>query len=173
MCKSNLCRMKKALQVVAMVGVGILLLAIGVWTRSHHQAIRFASLGDPIPNGEYRSWVFVDDDFRSNDHRKRVIFKWSGSNSLDYLLGHDARWECREQQNDALCEQPSVLPLCTLTELEAARKSWREAEDRYRTDTAKAKDVFDQAAINPFDEKYQGNDLNNCWAPHDWRTKNK
>jgi len=58
------------------------------------------------------------------------------------------------------------MRLCTSTELESVRKSWKEAQDRYRADVAKAGDVFNQAAtIDPFDEKYQGHDLNNCWAP--------
>ena len=158
--------MKKSFQVAIMISMCSLLLAAGFWTKAHHRVVRFASLGDPIPNGEYRSWVFVDGDFKSNDHRKRVIFRWTGSNSLEYLLGHDARWECREQDGDVRCEQPSVMRLCTSTELESARKSWKEAQDRYRADVAKAGDVFNQAAtIDPFDEKYQGHDLNNCWAP--------
>ena len=162
------------LKIAGEIGLVIVISGVlGVLSATHHKAVRFASVGDPIPNGEYRSWIFVDSDFTSNEHRKRVTFRWSGRNSLDYLLDHDARWECLQQLGaEVSCEDPNVMRLCTQAEISAAKKSQEEAEERYRADLSKAHDVWDQAAINQFDEKYRVKlYLKDCWAPHVERTE--
>jgi hypothetical protein len=146
--------MKRAFLIILFVSIASI--AAISWAVNHHSAIKFASLGDRIPSGEYRSWIFVDGDFTSNAHRERVSFHWTGRNSLEFLLDHDARWECQQQQGaNVSCESPQLLRFCTDAEIADYKKTWASAQAK-----ADPLDALIQISDNPIDRR-------ECWAKRD------
>jgi hypothetical protein len=85
----------------------------------------------------------------------RVSFHWTGRNSLEFLLDHDARWECQQQAANVSCEGPKLLRFCTASEIAEYKKAWTSVQN-----TADPLEGLTKMPDNPIDRR-------ECWVGGD------